>query len=163
METGPVQSERRYTVVTPEAEEHVMVLLPETTDRTAAVRVRPRVRTFADPVGRITTGSSLALVAMWVASIGVLEAIAPTPAADAVLSTFDLTLSLVYTFAIMGAAIGLLSRLRFGAMSSIAGGAVLVTGSLWCWAGGHIGSWITVQFVAGLALAGLSAVFLQRT
>ncbi len=140
-----------------------MVMLHETTDTTATTRVRPRWRTFSDASGRMTLGSTLALVALWVAAIGILEAIAPTPDPDAVLSTWDLTLSLVYTFAIMGAAIGLLMRTRFGAMASVAGGAVMVTGSLWCWAGGHIGSWITVQFVAGLALAGLSTIFLQRS
>ncbi len=125
-------------------------------------RSRGGLRTFVDAGGRMTAGSVVALVVAWVATIGVLEAIAPTPDPDTVLSAWDVTLSVLYTFAVMGAALGLLSRVRFGAMASILGGAVMVAGSISCWAGGHIGSWIMVQFVAGLAIAGLSAVFLQR-
>ena len=126
-------------------------------------RVRRRLRTLADPASPMTTGSAMALVVGWIASIGVLEAIAPAADPNAVLSTWDLSLSLAYTVANMGPALGLLTRLRFGAMATILGGAAMVAGSISCWAGGHVGSWIMVQFVAGLALAGLSTVFLQRT
>lgn len=126
-------------------------------------RTRTGLRTFVDAGGRMTTGAVVALVVAWVAAIGVLEAIAPTADPNAVLSAWEISLSVLYTFAIMGAAVGLLSRVRFGAMASILGGGVMVAGSVTCWMGGHIGSWIMAQFVAGLAIAGLSAVFLQRT
>jgi hypothetical protein len=120
-------------------------------------------RTFGRPEGTLSMGAVVALIAGWVGSIAVMEAIAPPSDPSVTLSAWDLTLSLLYTAGIMAGAVGLFARRRFGAVATIGGAGAMVLGSISCWAGGHVGSWILVQFVAGLAMAGASVVALHRS
>lgn len=142
----------------------VMVQNPTEADVVAETQVRrPLVRRVFDrPDGRIAGSVAVVVAASWVVVWAIVGAMAPTPDPDAVLNTFDVTMQVVFTLALLSAAFGLALRARLGVMASIAGGLVFMAGSISCWMGGHVGTWIAVQFVGGAALAGLSAVVLQR-
>ena len=148
-----------------------MVTVHSPTDRTShsdleagdGERVRLVHRTLHRPDGALSTGATVALVIGWVASVAIMEAIAPPADPNVTLSAWDLSLSLLYTTGIIVGAVGLFARRRFGAVATIAGAAAMTLGSVSCWAGGHVGSWILVQFVAGLALAGASVIALNRS
>lgn len=111
---------------------------------------------------QISWGSTLTLAIAWVASIAVLEAIAPAPDPTATLSGFEMFMTLGYTAALMVGAIGLALRQRIGVMAAIAGGGLFVLGSVSCWMGGHVGSWIAVQAVLGGVLMLLGTGVLRR-
>ena len=122
-----------------------MVMLEQRSTTEHTTTPRRGLRTFADPSGRMSVGAAAALIVGWVASIGVLDAIAPAADPNVALTAWDLTLSLVYTIAVMGAAVGLFTGLRLGAMATIGGGVAMVAGSASCWAvdTSVLGSWFS--------------------
>lgn len=128
----------------------------------------PVPHSFAQPAAtvpelRISWAGAAAAAVSWVATIAIVEAVAPPADPNAVLSAFEALLTLAFTTAILVAAVGLAMRQRLGVMATIVGGGVFVAGSVSCWMGGHVGSWITVQAVLGVTMMLVGGGVLRRS
>lgn len=113
--------------------------------------------------GRISWRSALTAAGAWILAIFVIDAVAPAPDPDAVLSGFEMLLTLGYTLALMVGAVGLAFRQRIGLLATVGAGGLFVAGSVSCWAGGHVGSWIAVQAMFGVAMMLLGTGLLRRS
>jgi len=111
----------------------------------------------------ISWRSALATAGVWLAAMLILDAVAPPADPDAVVSGFELSMTLAYTSALMVGAVGLALRQRIGVMATVAGGGLFVVGSVSCWMGGHVGSWIAVQAVLGTAMMLFGTGVLRRS
>jgi len=91
--------------------------------------------------------------AAWVVFLAISWAVQPAPAdPDTPLSVSAALVGIAFHGALLAAAVGLGMRRRFGLIAGIGGGLALVGAAVVCWAGGHTGAWIAVQFTSGVGL-----------
>ena len=134
-----------------------------TVESTERHRTQPRtfVEALDDQLSPFVVGG---LVIAWVVFFGISYSVQPPmpdppPAPDAL----SLSISLVLMVTMLAAITGLGLRRRWGALASIAGGGVLMLGATTCYLTGHTGSWIAIQFAAGLGLAAVAAAAFRGT
>lgn len=130
-----------------------------------AAPAAPLFRRF-DPsrlADRIPSVLALGVGLAWIVGLWVVFSLAPAPDPAepvgllAVLVGEALVLSLLFGF------VGLGMRRRWGLGVSLFGGAVLLFGAVACQLGGHTGTWLAAQYVAGGALASFSWGGLKAT
>lgn len=115
-----------------------------------------------DPTDRVPALVAFGFAGAWILSIVWTAAVAPETEPDAPVSAFAVTMSGLYSLALLGSILELGARRRWGLLATVVGGLVMVTGSIVCGLGGHTGAWIWVQLGSGAALAGLGGVAYTR-
>lgn len=133
----------------------------EVTETSPRSETAPRVDELTG--GGVSWRSALTAAGTWILAIFVVDAMAPAPDPDAVMSALEMVLTLGYTAALMVGVFGLALRQRIGLQASVAAGGLFVAGSVSCWAGGHVGSWIAVQAMFGVAMMLLGTGLLRRS
>jgi len=106
----------------------------------------------------VVTGWAIGL--SWALAYVVIGAVAPETDPEAPLSALDLVLSNLLLVGMMLTVGGLTTRSNLAGAGAVLGGGVFAVGSVTCWATGHVGTWIAVQFAAGLALGLIGAISL---
>lgn len=129
--------------------------------RSAAGVAEPRRRS------RLGAGSSLVpgwtIGGAWLLAYVVVGAVAPPADPAYQMTILDIVLANLLLAGIMLSAAGLTTRSILAGAGAVLGGGVFAFGSVTCWWTGHVGTWIAVQFAAGLALAMLGAVALATS
>lgn len=125
-----------------------------TTDRHMA---RDEIRTTADvrPIGWF-----LPLVngVAWVTFVGIALGVQPTADPGAVVDPVSLLISTALWSTMFAALFGLGTRARWGYLATAVGGVVLMAAAASCYAGGHTGTWLVAQAMAGVGLAATGAI-----
>jgi hypothetical protein len=118
---------------------------------------------------RSRIGVTPALVPGWVIGVAwavayvVVGAVAPAADPNVQYTALDIALANLLLAGMALTVAGLTVRSVLAGAGAVLGGGVFAFGSITCWMTGHVGTWIAVQFTAGLALALLGAVALVST
>lgn len=107
--------------------------------------------------------SGWVIAAAWVIAYVVVGAVAPPADPTVQYTALDLVLANLLLAGMVLTVAGLTTRSVLAGAGAVLGGGVFAFGSINCWMTGHVGTWIAVQFAAGLALALLGAVALVST
>lgn len=117
-------------------------------------------RHLDDRIGPVAT--AVAAVA-WILLTWISIAVQPPPADPA--ATPDglaLLISSVWTMLLFASIAGIGLRQRWGLVTTVGGGVLMVGASLYCYAAGHTGVWLATQLVAGAGLAATGAVLARN-
>lgn len=89
----------------------------------------------------------------WVVAWALVASVAPETDPAVAPTALELLLGNLALAGMVMTAAGLAVRSGLAGAGALLGGGVFAFASISCWATGHIGTWIAVQFAAGLALA----------
>ncbi len=129
-------------------------------DRLVREQVRP---TFADLNGGIPTVLAIGFAAAWIVVLAVTMGLEPAADPDAPISATQLIVSMSFMYGLLGMFAGMAVRRRWGLLSSLFAGGVLLGAGLLCLAAGHSGMWLAAQVVGGASMAAVSVGALRGT
>ncbi len=118
-----------------------------------APAVPDRARRRAD--GKLATSVVAIHALAWVASLVVLEIVAPAADPNAVMPGYAVLLSMAFTISLGWTLVGLVRHDRQGVWASMAGGGVMAIAAITCGLEGHTALWVPTQLALGLGLVGL--------
>ena len=105
---------------------------------------------------------ALGLLGLWVGFMAAVWALAPASSGTEELSLTAEIVSTVFWMTLLVAVAGLAGLRRWGLAASAFGGVVLLGASALCSLGGHTGSWLVSQYLAGAVILGASRAALRR-
>ena len=89
----------------------------------------------------------------WLVFLVVTLVAQPAPDPSAPVSVAAELISLTFLLLMLSAAFGLAMHQRWALHATLAGGVTMAAAAILCFATGHTGAWIAVQFLAGVGLA----------
>lgn len=127
-----------------------------TTESLPSTAVEPTTAPAKTLTDRIPGWLALGTGALWLSMLVTIEILAPAASDDP--GALAVTIGVIFEIVLLATIIGLASRRRWGLMTSMAGGVVLLGASAMCSLEGHVAAWLTAQYVAGAAI-----LFASRT
>ena len=125
------------------------------TTRQGTVRDETASQTHPGPTGWFLP---LANGVAWATFVGIALAVQPPVDPAAVVDSASILISTALWLTMFTALFGLATRARWGYLATGIGGVLLMTAAGSCYAGGHTGTWLVAQAMAGAGLAATGAL-----